>query len=193
MFSSVWWIGPLSFPTYGGVVAKSLQELQTLSTLEAGGRGLIRWLAAMALQVQESTPMESTFLPQTIWEEMSIWMFPKIGWVPRKSSILRGFSIIKPYILGYPYFRKHPFWISDIFWYLGIWLLEKKNTPTEPGLSRKVCNSPLLKDIFSAEATDTYMIYVFVYIEIQIFFETLTHYIYQNAKQSSIILDEGIQ
>lgn len=37
------------------------------------------------------------------------------------------------------------------------------------------------------------MIYMYVHIEIQIFFETLTHYIYQNAKQSSIILDEGIQ
>ena len=79
----------------------------------------------------------------------------------------------------------------------GIWYLvaRKKHTYRTRlrKLSRKVCNSPLLKDIFSAEATDTYMIYMYVYIEIQIFFETLTHYLYQNAKQSSIILDEGIQ
>lgn len=71
MFSSVWWIGPLSFPTYGGVVAKSLQELQTLSTLEAGGRGLIRWLAAMALQSRK-TPQWNQPLPQTIWKKLSI-------------------------------------------------------------------------------------------------------------------------
>lgn len=40
--SQVFGFGPLSFPTNGGVVAKSLQELQTLRTLEAK-RLLIRW------------------------------------------------------------------------------------------------------------------------------------------------------